>query len=288
MRRNEKWVGWAFSLPALVLLLLFLLYPALQSFRMSFTNAFMADPAHANFVGLANYKALLHDPRFWHALVNTAYFAAVVVPVQTGLGLLLAVLLNRPLRFRRFFRMVFFSPVVTSMVVVAVLWDLMYSRDGLINGLLANLSIPAQPWLNSPGEAMPAIILMSVWQGVGYQMILFLSGLQDIPPDLYESARIDGASPLQQFLYITVPALRNTFVFVIVVTTVFAFKLFTQVYVMTGGGPFDATRTLILDIYEYAFVYSRAGYASALATVFFAIVLAVQALQRWLIREERA
>jgi ABC-type sugar transport system permease subunit len=172
--------------------------------------------------------------------------------------------------------------------VVSVLWSFFYSGDGLFNAVLQDLRLPTQPFLQSTAQAMPALVAMSIWQGVGYQMILFLAGLQGIPEQLYEASTIDGASRFAQFWLITIPQLRNTIVFVVVITTTFAFKLFTQVYVMTGGGPFGVTRTIIFELVQSGIQYSRLGYGSAMAAVFFLLVMLIQVLQRALIREERA
>ncbi len=275
-------------LPALALLVTFMVYPALQMVRYGFTNATLVDPSAATFVGWRNFTRLANDGEFRDSIVHTFYFALLIVPIQSFLALLLAVLINQPLRGRAFFRTAFFSPVVTSMVVVSVLWSFFYSGDGLFNAVLQDLHLPSQPFLQDTSQAMPALVVMSIWQGVGYQMVLFLAGLQGIPEQLYEASTIDGASKFAQFWLITIPQLRNTIIFVVVITTTFAFKLFTQVYVMTGGGPFGVTRTIIFELVQNGIQYSRLGYGSAMAVVFFLLVLLIQVIQRALIREDRA
>lgn len=231
------------------------------------------------------------DPTFWRGLVNNFYFAMVVVPVQSAFALLLAVLVNQKIRGVRLFRAIYFMPVVVPMVVVSVIWFFLYNPSGLINAFLRAVSLGQLGpfnWLGDPSLAFPAIMLLSIWQGVGFQMVIFLAGLQEIPNELYEAAEVDGCNELQKFFYVTLPQLRNTIIFVIVTTTILAFQLFTQVHVMTGGGPGEATMTTILHAVREGRYQLRAGYASAITVVFFLIVLTVSILQRALMREERA
>ncbi|MGS2648836.1 ABC transporter permease subunit [Streptosporangium sp. LJ11] len=231
---------------------------------------------------------LAGDPTFWKSLRNTFLFALVVVPVQGGLGLLLALLVNARLRGIRIFRTLYFMPVVTSMVVVSILWRFMYQPDGLINSMLGTLTFgswDAVDWLGNAQTAMPAIMLMSVWQGVGFHMVVWLAGLQTIPPALYEAAKIDGAARLQLFRHITWPCLRPTRVFVIVTITLAALGLFTQIDVMTQGGPLDATTTVVYHAVRKGFREQQIGYGAAISLVFFLLVLAVNLVQRRLLRE---
>jgi multiple sugar transport system permease protein len=225
------------------------------------------------------------DPRLIRALINNFYFALVIVPVQSSFALFLAILVNQKLRGMNFFRTVYFSPVVTTMAVVSVLWFFLYNpNDGLINAVLQLFGIGPFQWLQDPRSAMPAIMLLSVWQGVGFQMVIYLAGLQEIPDSLYEASAIDGANRWQQFRFITLPSLRNTTIFIVISSTILAFKLFTQVEVMTfgTGGPDDSTVTMMLHLVSEGFKNQRVGYASAIAVLFIIIVLAVSLTQRQL------
>jgi len=238
------------------------------------------------------YLIAAGDPTFWKGLVNNFYFALVVVPLQSAFALLLAMLVNQKIRGVRLFRALYFMPVVVPMVVVAVIWFFLYNPGvGTINAFLKAVSfgrLGPFNWLGDPKLAFPAIMLLSIWQGVGFQMVIFLAGLQEIPAELYEAAEVDGCNEVQKFLFVTLPQLRNTIIFVIVTTTILAFQLFTQVHVMTGGGPGEATMTTILHAVREGRYQLRAGYASAITVVFFLIVLAVSLAQRAVMREERA
>lgn len=232
------------------------------------------------------------DPSFWHALRNVFTFVLLVVPLQTGLALALAILVNQKIRFSNFFRTVYFAPVVTSMAIVSVIWFFLYNpNEGLINNFLGIFSAGPFDWLDHPASAMLSIIIMSIWQGVGFQMIIFLAGLQEIPESLYEASALDGANAWQQFLYVTLPGLRNTTLFVAISTTILAFKLFVQVDVMTfgRGGPDDATLTPILHLVNQGFRGSQqVGYASAIAVVFLLIVFAISFIQRRILTEKES
>lgn len=275
--------------PALVLLVLFILIPAALAFGLAFTNARLISPNPATFVGLDNFLRLFQDASFGRALLNVAYFAIVVVPLQAGLALAMAILVNTRIRGTNFFRTVYFLPVVTSMVVVALLWTFMYEPDGLLNVFIERVTFGAvqgPDWLGDPATAMPSIILLSVWQGVGFHMIIWLSGLQTIPQELYEAGDIDGTSRWQRFRYITWPGLRATRNLILVTITISALSLFTQVSVMTQGGPLDSTTTVVYQAVESGYRQQETGYASAISLVFFAIVLVVSGVQRYLTREK--
>ncbi|HCT76623.1 MAG TPA: ABC transporter permease [Micromonosporaceae bacterium] len=231
---------------------------------------------------------LTGDPAFWKSLRNTLAFALVVVPVQGGLGLALALLVNRPVRGVNLFRTIYFMPVVTSLVVVSILWRFLYQSDGLVNSMLGVLTFgswDAVRWLDEPGTALGAIMLMSVWQGVGFHMVIWLAGLQTIPGYLYEAAAIDGASASQRFRHVTLPGLRPTLIFVVVTITLAALGLFVQVDVMTQGGPLDATTTVVFHAVRKGFREQEIGYAAAISLVFFFLVLAIAQIQRRLIRD---
>ncbi len=274
--------------PAVLLLLVFFVVPVVLAFALSFTNARLISPTPAHFNGLHNFRVLFHDPLFYRSLRNTLYFTAVVVPVQAGLALGLALLINAKVKGVNFFRTVYFLPVITSMVVVSLLWEFMYQKTGLINHIISGLSVGhlhGPDWLNSPSAAMPAIIALSVWQGVGFHMIIWLAGLQTIPTELYEAADLDGATGWGRFRYVTWPGLRHTRTFVLITITIQAFGLFVQISVMTQGGPLDSTSTLVYQAVRTGYAQQQTAYASAISLTFFALVLAVSLLQRLLTRE---
>jgi multiple sugar transport system permease protein/raffinose/stachyose/melibiose transport system permease protein len=276
--------------PALVLMTLFLIIPALLALVLSFTNARLISPNSPQFTGLDNYtRAFTHDPTFIRSLANTFGFALVVVPVQAALGLLLALLVNQRIRGVNVFRTIYFLPVVTSMVVVSIVWTFMYQENGLINSMLDRLTFgafDAVAWLQDPSTAMPAIIILSIWQGVGFHMVIWLAGLQTIPAELYEAASLDGAGTWNKFAHVTWPGLRSTLVFVIVTITIAAFGLFVQVDVMTRGGPLESTTTIIFHTVRKGFREQEVGYGAALSLIFFVLVLTVSLVQRRLTREK--
>lgn len=280
--RRKKEIGTAFLmlLPAIVGLGLFLLGPAIYAAILGFTN-YILGPTPTRFVGLHNFiRMFTSDPTFTKSILNTLYFVVMVVPLQTGLALGLALLINRKIPGVNFFRALYFFPTIIALVVVSVVWALLYNKEGVINGMLTKVGIGPIPFLTSTAWAMPSIVLTSIWQGVGFQMVIFLAGLQSIPKRLYEAASIDGASPWQQFRHITLPQLRPTTLVVVVITTILAFRLFTQPFVMTGGGPFGSTETIIMYIYEKGIGEFSLGYASAMAFVFFLLVLIISIIQR--------
>ena len=293
-RRREAVTAWILSSPALLMLIVFLLIPFVMAVWLAFTDQRLIPNPNlpTQFVGLRNFTRLLEDEAFHQALINNFVFAIVVVPIQTSFALLLAILVNRKIRFVNVFRTIYFSPVVTMMVVVAIVWSFLYNPgQGFINQFLNTVSfglLGPYDWLNDPKLAFPAIMLLSIWQGVGFQMVIYLAGLQDIPSELYEAAQVDGANQWQQFWNVTFPQLRNTTIFVVIATTILSFKLFTQVWVMTQGGPQGATMTTMIMVYREGFRQLKVGYASAIAIVFFVIVLGISLLQRVFLKEERA
>ncbi|MDO5736403.1 MAG: sugar ABC transporter permease [Propionibacteriaceae bacterium] len=275
-------------LPAAVLMLTFLIIPIGLTFVLAFTNARLISPEPATFVGVDNFLRLFDNATFWKSLTNTVLFAVVVVPVQSAVALGLAVLINTRMRGINFFRTVYFLPVVTSMVVVSMLWMFMYQPDGLINSVLAKVGIQGPDWLGDPQWALLSIILLSIWQACGFHMIIWLSGLQTIPGELYEAAALDGASRWRQFTNVTWPGLRQTAVFILITITIAAFSLFTQVNIMTQGGPLDSTSTVVYMAVRTGFQQQQTGYASAISLVFFVIVLAVSLVQRYFTRDKEA
>lgn len=222
------------------------------------------------------------DPVFWRSLTNTFFFALIVVPVQAGLALVLALLVNQRLKGRNFFRTVYFIPTLSSMVVISMLWRFMYQQDGLINKSIANFMPGYAPidWLGNPKTSMSAIIILSIWQAVGYHMIIWLGGLQTIPAELYEAVRMDGANKWDEFRHVTVPGLRHTFVFILITITIAALGLFVQINVLTQGGPLDSTSTLVFQSFTHGYQRQEIGYGSAISFVFFVLVLIIALIQR--------
>jgi multiple sugar transport system permease protein len=354
IRRNQETVtGWLMALPAILLLLTFLIIPFFMAFTLSFTNQRLVSPNPTEYVGLRNFTRLLtiktlklepltdeasgknildeegkltypkirnitrnpenpelkglreykswyknevkivllaRDVVFLRALRNTFIFVLVIAPLQGGTALLLALMLNKPLRGINIFRAIYFMPVVVSMVVVSLLWRFIYDgENGLLNTLLNFITFgnfKAVDWIGNTRTALPAIIFMSCWQGVGFHMVIWLSGLQSIPASLYEAGAIDGANGSQQFRYITWPGLRNTMVFVLLIITMQSFGLFTQIDVMTRGGPLDSTQSVIFQAVERGYGKQDIAGGSAISVIFFLIVLTVSIIQRYLTRDK--
>ena len=250
----------------------------LQTVRYAFTDYNIMRPDRIKFCGVDNFIELFGDKDFWIAVKNTLHFTILVVPFQTVLALALALLISSRRKGVSIFRAAYFSPQVTSMVVVAILWTVLYNSNpdsGLLNALLVKLGMEPCGFLNDPKTAMNSIIFMSAWQGAGYQMMIFLAELQGIPKDQYEAASIDGAGKLKSFFYVTLPGLKNVISYVIMITVIQAMKLFTQPYVMTKGGPQNSTRTLVYYVYEQGFQKRNFGYACAVAAVVFVIVISL-------------
>jgi multiple sugar transport system permease protein len=274
-------ITWTFLAPWLVTLGLFWLYPLAYSFYLSFTQ-YSTLGNRARWIGLANYERLMGDPVFWKALANTAIFVVGTIPFTTIFALLLAVLLNKNIAWKSVYRASYFIPSVTSIVVLSLVFTNLYAHDGYINSLLSTIGVPfpKDGWLAGTGTALPAIMAMDVWIAIGYYVVLFLAALQTIPKELYEAADLDGASAWKQFTRITMPGLRPMLLFVIVINTIRSFQVFTEVFVMTKGGPINSTTTLVYQIYENAFVQSdKMGYASAVAYVTFLLILSVSLVQ---------
>jgi multiple sugar transport system permease protein len=294
-RRDTK-VALTMVSPAVLLLILFVAVPFVLAIWLSLYNVKLGSVREPTFMGLEQYRRILFDPdasrEFFRGLVNNFTFALIVVPLQTGLALALAMLLNRPLRGMAVFRTFFFMPVVFPMALVAVIWTLIYARDdiGLLNSALGAISLGAiKPidWLGDKNLSLFSIILLSVWQGVGFQMIILLAGLQGIPTSLYEAAALDRAGRWQKFLNVTVPGLRNTLIFVVMVTTIFSLRLFDQVYIMTRGGPDYSTTTMMFQAVDFAFSQNNIGRAAAITVVFTVLVVIITIIQRRILREER-
>jgi multiple sugar transport system permease protein len=273
-----------FLAPALALIFVFFFLPVVAALGLSFTDFdiyAVGDPANTRWVGLRNYTQLLGTPLFWQALRNTFYFALVGGPLSIGVSLAAALLLNqKAVRFKGLFRTVYFAPFVTTLVAVAIVWRYMFhTRYGLLNYGLGAMGIGPVDWLGDPRWAMPAIILMTVWKSFGYNMLIFIAGLQAIPEELYEAARIDGASAWQRFRHVTLPGLAPTLVFVTVITMIGFFQLFVEPYVMTMGGPLRSTTSVVLLMYEEGFRWWRIGHAAAVAFVLFIVILIATLIQ---------
>ncbi|HXU84510.1 MAG TPA: sugar ABC transporter permease [Verrucomicrobiae bacterium] len=283
--------GWAFAAPFVVLFGVFMALPIIASFVLSFTSFGLRDlqnPIGASFVGVDNYARLLSDAKFWKALGNTFYFVGVGVPLTLGIGLLIASALSRGItRFRTAYRVGFYLPVITSIVAIAVVWRFLLNPDiGLINVLLRNVGIDGPNWLADKTLAMPAIIAMAVWRNLGFAMVVFIAGLQAIPAVLYEASSIDGAGRWASFRYVTLPMLRPTILFMLVITTIGYLQLFEEPFVMTGGGPLDATLSVTMYMFQQGFAFFKQGYASAIAYVLFVIVAVIAFLQFRFLRED--
>ena len=275
-KRDERVAAYIFVAPAVILLIAFLVVPMIYTVYFSGFKYQIMRPDAMKFIGFENYQKLFSDKNFWLALKNTVYFTVIVVPCQCALALALALLVSKKFRGVAVFRTMYFAPQLTSMVVISVLWSVLYNANpntGLINSILVSLGMSPIKFLGDANTAMNSIIFMSAWQGAGYQMMIFLAGLQGIPRDQYEAASVDGATKFKQFLYITLPGLKGTIKYVIMITMIQAMKLFTQPYIMTQGGPKNSTKTLVYYIYTQGFQKGNFGYACSIAAVFFVIVV---------------
>ncbi|WP_284615524.1 carbohydrate ABC transporter permease [Aquabacterium humicola] len=281
--KTRTLAAWTFTAPALAVIGLFFLGPVAAGLALSLTDFdlyALADLRNLRFAGLDNYAQVLAMPLFWRALRNTLEFVVLGVPLSIGLSLGCAVLLQSPLaRFKPFFRTALFAPVVTTLVAVAVIWRyLLHTRYGLVNAGLGTLGLPPVDWLGDPRWAMPAIVLFAVWKNFGANMIILVAALQAIPDELYEAARIDGASRWQQFLHVTLPMLGPTLLMVSVLTMAGYFQLFAEPYVMTQGGPVQSTVSVLYLMYEEGFRWWNLGQASAIAFLLFVLMVAVTQL----------
>src|SRR4051795_8892767 len=279
MRRERS--AYAFLAPALIIFSLFTAFALIFAFYLTFHEWSIIQPDKP-FVGLDNYRDMIHDEAFRRSIFNTLYYTGAAVPLQMAVGLGLALLLNLPIRGRGFLRAAYFLPGVTPLVVVAIIWKWLYNGDyGLFNYYLLKTHLIHDPllWLSDKNLAMPAVILMSVWTGTGFSMVVYLAGLQAIPEELYEAARVDGASSFQRLRNITLPLLRPSTLFLAVTQIIWSFQVFTQIFIMTSGGPVDRTTTMVYYVYESAFKFFEMGYASTLAFTLFLMLLVFTAFQ---------
>ena len=286
-RLQANLLGYAFLSPALILLTIFLIIPVIMVFYYAFTNYYMLTPEARQFVGIDNFIKLSQDPTFIKSIWNSAKFVFWIIPVQLGLALGMALIVNKPRKGNMFYKVAFFAPVVMSLAVISILWlYLLNPNNGLLNALLNKIGIASQPFLTSPKQAMYAIIMVSAWQGAGYQMLLFLGGLQNIPRDVYEAAELDGFTKFQQFRYITMPLLKPTALFILLTTLISAFKLIVQPMVMTQGGPMNSTMTMVYYIYQKGFTDRLVGYSSSIALVFTTFIGLITLIQRRVLKED--
>jgi len=275
---NDAIAAWIFLAPALLMLGIFLLWPIAYLFYLSFTTGSFTS-AGVRWVGMRNYWRLLLDPDFWQVLGNTAYFTITTVIPSLIIPLGLAVLLNRSVAFQGLLRSAYFLPSIVSLVAAGLGFRWLFQTEGPVNTLLGSIGIDPIPWLGSSTWAMPVLILLSIWKQLGFNMVVFLAGLQAIPPSRYEAAELDGANAWQQFWHITLPGLRPTLIFATITTAIFTLRSFEQVYVITGGGPLNSTNILVYYIYEEAFSQFDFGYAAAAATVLLAVALLLVYIQ---------
>lgn len=275
---NESIAAWTFLAPALLFLGTFVIYPIAYLCYLSFTSGSFT-PSGMRFIGLKNYWSLLSNPDFWQVVQNTIYFTTVTVIPSLVIPLGLAVLLNRSFAWRGVLRTAYFIPSITSLVAVGLGWRWLFQAEGPVNHLLRAVGLNPIPWLSSTVWAMPVLILLSIWKQLGFNMVVFLAGLQAIPVNRYEAAQLDGADAWQQFWYITLPGLRPTLVFASVTTAIFTLRSFEPVYVITGGGPLNSTNLLVYYIYDQAFAQFDFGYAAAAATLLMAVALGLVYLQ---------
>jgi multiple sugar transport system permease protein len=285
---RKQWSAYLFLAPTMILFGIFTVAAVIYAFYLSFHQWNILEPAKP-FVGLDNYSRLLADERVRGAIANTLYYTAVTVPLTMGLGLLIALLLNNQIRARGFFRTLFYLPVVTPLVIAAIIWKWVYNGDfGLLNYYLIQFGVIHEPmlWLSDPNLAMPSVIVTSVWKSVGFSMVVYLAGLQSIPEDYYDAAKVDGADGLRRLKDITIPLLSSTTLFLAIISVLGAFQVFTEIFIMTNGGPLRRTTTIVYHIYQTAFKNFDMGYASAMAFGLFAMMFAFTLVQLRVMRGE--
>jgi len=285
---RKQWSAYLFLAPTLILFAVFTVFAVAYAFYLSFHQWNVLEP-HKPWVGLDNYQRLLDDRRFHQSIKNTVYFTAVSVPLTVVLGLAIALLLNMQIRARGLFRTLFYIPVITPLVIASIVWKWVYNGDyGLLNYYLIKLHIIHEPmlWLSDKEQAMPAVIIMWVWKTVGFAMVVYLAGLQAIPGDLYDAAKVDGASSWRRLRDITIPLLSTTTFFLVIIQMLGSFQAFTQIFIMTAGGPVRRTTTILYYIYQYAFRDFQMGYAAAMAFAMFAMMFGFTLIQMRFFRRE--
>ena len=288
LRVRESLYGIGFISPAFILLIAFGIIPLILAIYISFFDFPLINPARREFVGWANYLNALQNKDFQKAFTNTISYALLQMPMQTILGLILALLIAKPRKGRNIFWTSYYLPVVMSMVVVSVVWRIMLdSENGLINSVLLWIGLPRQPFLTSVSQAIPSLAVMVTWKWVGFSMLIFLAGLKDIPTEYYDAGKVDGANAFQGFRYITLPLLKRPLAYVLVVNTIAASKFFTPVYVITKGGPSRSTLSVIYHMFQEAFSYGRFGYATAVAVLFLIFMLVLAMVQLRMMRSDQ-
>src|SRR5579863_8865109 len=283
--QRKKMLPYLLVSPYIVYVMIFVLFPVLFCFFLTFHKWNIIAPMH--FIGVDNYNRLMHDRLFWKAIGNTLKFLSLHIPLQLVISLFLAQLLNQKIKAISFFRASFFMPVIVSGVVLTILWQQLYGYDsGMINRVLTGIGLPKQGWLVNPGIAIYSIAIMATWKNVGLYIILFLVGLQTVPPQYYEASKLEGAGRWQQFWYITLPMINPTIFLVVILSTIGGFSLFIEPYIMTGGGPLNQTLSAVLYIYKQAFQYYNMGYSATLGFFYAMMIMTVVILQKKFIEKE--
>jgi multiple sugar transport system permease protein len=285
-RMRREWSAYLFLAPGLIIFSIFTVAALIFAFYLTFHEWNAIEP-YKPYVGLDNYRDMIHDKNYRQSVVNTVYYTGGSVPLGMLVGFTVALLLNLPIRFRGMFRTLYYLPVVTPLVAASILWKWLYNGDyGLFNYYLLKGHLIDHPllWLSSQNLAMPSVILMTVWMSSGFSMVVYLAGLQSIPDELYEAAKIDGAGPLARLRHITIPMLRPTTLFLLVIGIIGSFQVFTQIFIMTNGGPVDKTTTMVFFIYQAAFKFYEFGYGSTLAFGLFAMLFVLTLIQLRLYR----
>jgi multiple sugar transport system permease protein len=278
-KTRENIAGYAMAMPYIIYFCVFVGFPVIFSFVLIFNKWDVLTPMR--WAGLSNFERLFNDVQFYKAIRNTLVFLVIYIPLQMVVSLGLAVLLNCRIRAQGLFRVIYFMPVIVSGVVVTILWQQLYAFDtGVLNTMITSMGFKPVPWLSSANMAMPSIAIMAAWKGLGLYIIFFLIGLQAIPRQIYEAADIDGANSLQKFLFITLPSLRNVISLIIILSTIGGFSLFVEPFVMTGGGPMSSTLSVMLYIYNQAFIFGHMGYAAAMSFLFTLIILVIVLFQK--------
>jgi len=283
---SQAFVAFLFLLVPVLLLAALKIWPVFYNLYLSFTRYELFEPPR--FVGLKNYNYVFSNKTAFQSIINTLLFTIEAVPIGTALALIIAKLLDQSIRGRVFLRTLYYLPVVSSVVVSAMIWRWIYSpQHGLLNYLLGIVGIPPQNWLNDPNLALISLVIVTIWGSIGSNMVIFLAGLQDIPKDILEAARVDGANPVQSFLLITVPLMRPVILFVVVTFTISIFRNFGLIFMLTQGGPFNRTNTMVWEVYQNVFGYLRLGRGAAISVVMLVIVLALTLISFRVLRERQ-
>ncbi|AFZ18558.1 carbohydrate ABC transporter permease [Allocoleopsis franciscana] len=285
---REAIAGYSFMAPTIIVMGIFVILPITYALFLAFNKIRILGDFSYRFIGFKNFIRMASDERVWIALKNTAEYVSIVVPIQTILALVLALILNSPIKGKNFFRIIFFLPTVTSSAVLTLIFMWIYNSNGLLNNLLAFFHLPTYNWLGDPSVALKSIMLMNIWSTAPFYMVIYLAALQDIPESLYEAATLDGANPFDQFVSITLPLLKPVTFFIVVMGVIGTFQLFDQSYIFSAGsgGPNNSTLTVVLLIYQYAFKSLDMGYAAALALMLAGVIMLVTLIQRYFFKEQ--